>query len=268
MKTATKNKQATEWTDEQYDKQRKDIEAGFELRKECADAWRDRRVSVLFADCGWTQERIAEKEDKSQAWVKCRLRFSRFLRFISTECTNGVLIPRNLTEGRFRAAWEQTPTGQNEAARFKYVVEILNADLTLVKPPERVHAKIVEMFGDWKWHTTEEIVERTGFRRESVNDCLARMASGVIRKDVECKRQQAGSTLQWRLRETKQKKLKSNSQEILIGFQQAKDHLDRIDTLTLRGPTVTCNSSVRQEVEYIRLILHELIHGRSAQRSK
>ncbi len=267
MTTKTKKKQATEWTDEQYDKQRKDIEAGFELRKECADAWRDQRVATLFDECGWTQERIAKREDKTQGWVQLRLRFSRFLGFINTTGINGTPIPRNLTERRFRSYWEQTTKG-HEPTRFRAVADLMAADLTLTKPRERIHDKIMDEFGDWEWRTTEEIVERTGFRRSQVIDCLNRIHLGWAVNDAECDRRLHGPTngFQWRLRKTDAQpgKIKSPQKLLRVSLRQMKDHLSAIYTMAERNPTVTCNSKIRQEVAAIRDIVKAIIDGPSA----
>jgi hypothetical protein len=63
-------------------------------------------LCLLLERSGWTQEKLAEKEGKTQPWITYRLRFGRFLGFITTVIKIETL-PKNLTEGRFRSFWEQ-----------------------------------------------------------------------------------------------------------------------------------------------------------------
>jgi hypothetical protein len=69
-----------------------------------------------FHHTGWTQDELAKKEGKSQPWITVRLRFGRFLEFITT-VINAQPLPSNLTERRFRSYWERT-SGDNERQRF------------------------------------------------------------------------------------------------------------------------------------------------------
>ena len=63
----------------------------------------------LFRCSRWTQEELAEKEGRSQAWVTFRLRFGRFLHFgTMMGVRNDDPSLANLTERRFRALWAQT----------------------------------------------------------------------------------------------------------------------------------------------------------------
>jgi hypothetical protein len=50
---------------------------------------------------------LAKKEGRTQSWVQYRLRFGRFLNFITMVIKTDSL-PKNLTERRFRSLWEQT----------------------------------------------------------------------------------------------------------------------------------------------------------------
>lgn len=75
-------------------------------------------MADLFIRSGWTQEELAAKEGKGQTWVVYRLRFGRFLNFITT-VINAENLPNGLTEGRFRGFWDPTdkslPAGQQPA---------------------------------------------------------------------------------------------------------------------------------------------------------
>lgn len=80
---------------------------------EALEAYQDQELARLFAECGWTQERIGQKMGKSQNWVSYRLRFGGFLRSI-TSCDKNESLPANLTEGRFRTSWERTKGTEEE----------------------------------------------------------------------------------------------------------------------------------------------------------
>jgi hypothetical protein len=61
---------------------------------------------------------LAKKEGKSEGWVCQRLRFGRFLNFLTTvSFSENTSFPKNLTEGRFREYWSKTEGG-NERRRF------------------------------------------------------------------------------------------------------------------------------------------------------
>jgi len=89
---------------------------------ERADAYRDQELARLFVECGWTQEKIARKVERSQVWVSCRLTFGRFLSFIASSYKR-----ESLTEFRFRACWRKTKG--KESDRFRQVLSILEGEV-------------------------------------------------------------------------------------------------------------------------------------------
>jgi hypothetical protein len=62
-----------------------------------AAAKRDQALAQLFARSGWTQEELARKESKTQQWVAYRIRFGRFLHFITAVIKTDSL-PANLKD--------------------------------------------------------------------------------------------------------------------------------------------------------------------------
>jgi hypothetical protein len=83
------------------------------------------RRGLVHVECGWTQERIAQKVGKKKTWVCYRLRFGAFLAFTSGERIK--FSTENLTERRFRSCWARTKG--KEAARFEQVVKLLSDDV-------------------------------------------------------------------------------------------------------------------------------------------
>ena len=107
-----------------FDERLADIDRQYNEHRDGAEAARDQAVSHLFVECGWTQERIAQKMGQSQPWVVCRLRFGRFLGFITD--SNNSFSPAQLAEFRFRQHWAKVGKGhpkETEAGRFARVLE-------------------------------------------------------------------------------------------------------------------------------------------------
>jgi hypothetical protein len=140
-------------TDQQFDEQLAKINAAFGA----AEACRDQELARLFHDCGWTQERIAQKVGKKQQWVSYRLLFARFLDY-NHGCKTQ--IPgETLTERRFRASWGKTKGKEPE--RFRQVVQLLNEDVPpgylnqLHKPG--IRPAIINLCRDGQRRTRKEV---------------------------------------------------------------------------------------------------------------
>jgi hypothetical protein len=86
-------------------------------RREGACAYRDQEVARLFEECGWTQERIAQRMGKRKAWVSNRLIFGRYLAF-RTSGSNA-----NLTERRFRDHWKQTKGREKDGPGPEHITQ-------------------------------------------------------------------------------------------------------------------------------------------------
>jgi|SRR5215475_1435956 len=150
-------------TDVQYDQQREELRRLYGDSNVEAVAKRDQALAELFHRSGWTQERLAQKEGKAQSWVAQRLRFGRFLNFITTVINEDVL-PRNLTERRFRQFWsEQEKHGGNDRQRFQATLDAIRS--SAITPSNagvnnNIAKRIIEAYADGKWHDEEKIVDR------------------------------------------------------------------------------------------------------------
>ena len=168
-------------TEAQYDAARAELAALYGNTLNEMVARRDQALARLFARSGWTQEKIAKKEGKSQSWVSYRLVFGRFLEF-TTIVVKPENLPRNLTEGRFRELWKKADHNEsNERIRFQQVLEQIHDNTVLVTGLGRklgVGPKIMEHFADGQWHWLDTIVETTG----ASEDVVKRTLDGMMEK--------------------------------------------------------------------------------------
>jgi hypothetical protein len=137
-------------------------------------AKRDQALAILFARSGWTQEELATKEGKSRQWIVVRVRFGSFLNF-ATAVAKTEILPKNLTEGRFRSLWEQTEKSHKDEIRFRDVLKLMQSGKILAERRPLIGEQIVEKFADGKWHTTTEMAEALDLDEEHVKDTLAQM---------------------------------------------------------------------------------------------
>lgn len=176
-------------------------------RKDAGDRW-EQDLARLFAKSGWTQEDLAKVEGKGQTWINYRLRFGRFLSFITNEI-NAVPPPTNLTEGRFRKYWENADAcGGNERQRFALVAEAIRLDARGPKLP-RVETdlgpRIVKAFADGKWHDEQAIIDH--FPDDNPKDVVSRLRTmqSVGGHKTRAEREKRGRG--WRVRLFKQERL-------------------------------------------------------------
>jgi len=141
----------------------------------------EQALARLFYRSGWTQAELAAHEKASgrsmgQQYAGRLLCFGRFLAF-SENTPNGVNSESNLSEGRFRSYWERTAEAGHERHRFRAVLELMRAELTLSRPhtPKGFPKKIVEQFADHKWHALPVIVKHLEADEDEVEASLAGM---------------------------------------------------------------------------------------------
>jgi hypothetical protein len=177
-----------------------------------ASAKRDQALAILFYRSGWTQEELAAKEGKSQAWVVCRLRFGRFLNFI-TAVIKSENLPKAFTEGRFRGLWEQTDKDEtNERIRFKAVMALMKEQHALrASPRKRTGPEIVKQFGDGKWRAATEIAQAVGTTVQHLEDTLDMMRKYET-YDAKCERRTKGREQQVQFRIFPKDRLVSTSE--------------------------------------------------------
>lgn len=184
----------------EYDLERARIEETYP-KGATLTALKDQALADLFHRCRWTQEQLAQKEGKSQHYISYRLRFGRFLKFItgsdkSKEPWN--LIKKDLSEWKFRGFWEQTDKELDERFRFREVYRMLEEHITIKSAPSKVTPKqIIEHFGDSKWHTVDTIAKKFDASIEEVKRKLIEMGGGKYK--AVCENRKYGTTKQYRI---------------------------------------------------------------------
>jgi hypothetical protein len=185
-------------TEVEYDRQRA------KLREACGDnsieaaAKRDQAIAILFYRSGWTQERLAKKERKSDSWVLLHLRFGRFLNFLA-DVRNSESLPKNLTESRFRSYWLRADVKEtSERSRFQAVLKLMRSESISAARRPSIGESIKEGFADGKWHRPGQIAEKIGADEAHVVDTINRMSkNGTFGCKVERKR--VGANTEFRI---------------------------------------------------------------------
>jgi len=148
-------------TEAEYDRERARLREVYGDTRQAAGARFEQELAKLYHSTGWSQDKIAQKEGKSQSIINRWLRFGRFLEFMPAR-HNLTNLPNNLTEWRFRSYWARVPDtfGGNERQRFTAIARLMDEELGLVppKPAQSVGAQIKEHFADGKWYPLSEIV--------------------------------------------------------------------------------------------------------------
>ena len=177
----------------EYDKARAEVRVAYGDSRTEAGARFEQALASLFYRSGWTQEKLAAKEGKSQKWVDFRLRFGRFLNF-STDVLNSKL---PLTEGKFRKYWAQTKGDERD--RFKAVQRMIADDAKLVKDRRpQIGPNIKKHFADGKWHSAEEMADELEVDEDHIHATL----KGIVDNGYhECKgeRKKVGTETHYRI---------------------------------------------------------------------
>jgi len=190
-------------SDADYEHERQRVRDTYGDSSAEAAAKRDQAMALLFARSNWTQEELAAKEGKSRQWMVCRLRFGQFLTFATT-VASAEKLPTNLSERRFRGFWEQTNKADNDRKRYLEVIGAITAGTgKLIGMPAgtdlKLGRKVVEAFGDGKWHDAEAIADHfpdeTIERIDGVLDRMKRLGTF----GVKAEERKHGRAMQYRI---------------------------------------------------------------------
>jgi hypothetical protein len=187
-----------QWSEQRYDEERAKLVALYGENDAEALAKRDQALANLFWRCGWTQDKLAEREKKDRSWITRRVLFGRFLRFVPMG-TESDSLPKDLTERKFRAFWERTPKGTDERDRFKAVLAMMSDTTPPAPKRPSLGKRFREELADGKWRSAEKIAEQIEIDDiEHVSSSLQNAKDqGLHGLKVEAK--QVGTKRHWRL---------------------------------------------------------------------
>lgn len=192
----------------EYERERASLRTLYGNSSTEAVAKRDQAMADLFIRSGWTQEELAAKEGKDQAWVTRRLRFGRFLNFMPNGI-NAENLPDGLTEGRFRGFWEQTKGEINERVRFRMVHDLLAEQASLKRRPA-IGKQLVDTYADGKWHAPRTMAAQLGLDLDHVESTLNTMKA--LRGTYGCKAERKKVGRVWHYRIFKAEKKVSSAE--------------------------------------------------------
>jgi hypothetical protein len=161
-------------TPTEYDLEREKLRQTYGDNATEAGVRREQALALLFYRSGWTHQELANKEGKSQPWVACKLRFGRFLNFITTG--NNSEMPANLTERRFRGYWEQTGEEPDERQRFQQVLTLIRGEPICRPRRPKIGKQIRDQYADGKLHDPVKIAEELEVAEDHVRDTIDGMA--------------------------------------------------------------------------------------------
>jgi hypothetical protein len=105
-------------SDAEFDKRRTDL--GADDKAEAGIRF-EQNLSILYAESGWSQQKIAEREEASQSHVSRHILFGHFLSHLTPTGVNNVA-PK-LTERLFREFWVETEGSEEQ--RYEEVADMV-----------------------------------------------------------------------------------------------------------------------------------------------
>jgi hypothetical protein len=177
-------------TEADYDAERARIRETYGDSEEEAGARWQQELARLFYRSGWTQQRLAEKEGKTQQWIALQVKFGQFLDFTTT-VVNSKIGPA-VTEGSFRECWKKTEG--NDRERFQQAARLLSERTEVLvrrKQRPRIDGKLLDQFADGKWRRPEEIAEAIGTDADHVADAIESLGN---RNRAEIEKRATGPT--------------------------------------------------------------------------
>jgi len=171
-------------TEAEYEAARAEVRATYGDSAAEAGARFEQELAKLFYRSGWTQEKLAEKEGKTQSYLGKMLRFGRFLNFSPA----GLIPETALTEWRFRKFWDKTEGDERD--RFKTVARLLAEDVP--GRHKNVAPKIIDHFDDGKWHKVDAIAEKLDMPLADVEQAVSLMISKPKNYKAKCEQRHRG----------------------------------------------------------------------------
>jgi hypothetical protein len=155
-------------------------------------ARREQMLADLYLQSHWSQQELADYEHKSQTWVSRHLVFARFIAFLPPEMVASEAI-RKMSEGRFRAYWNQTSDeADHERQRFQAVVELLKAPVHRMS--NRIAQRLRDDYADGEWRTIVDVADDLGVDRDKLNAAIERIQNSpaptapLVERRVDAKR--------------------------------------------------------------------------------
>lgn len=270
-------------SEQHFDARLKHIEEQYQAKREGADAYRDQEMARLFEECGWTQERIAERVSElsgkriTQSRVSRRLVFGRFLKFMPSghkgepEFSSGK--PSwltNLTERRFREHWKRTKGRERE--RFAAVAHALEHGIphgfdALIDKPG-IGKATAEALADGKWYTVSQItasVEESlpGATEEQVREAVRNLRARPP-QGQELKTKKIGKKCQYRLGKRSARPGGRESSFLEELMARAAPLLDELDELGRMSMARLSPGLVRNVAFRIRKLFESLMEEATA----
>jgi hypothetical protein len=140
----------------EYRQRRAELRATYGDSKQDARGLADQALAMFFDGSKWTQEELAHEEHRQQPWISRHLLFGAFLKNMPRD-----IIPKKLTEKRFREYWKRTEHEPNQRVRYRLIVGLIEEDVTLSKSTKKKPAiadAIKTTSATGAWHRFSTIV--------------------------------------------------------------------------------------------------------------
>jgi len=243
-------------SDAEYESERQRLRDTYGETKKAAGVRWEQELALLFYRSGWTQEKLAEKEGKSQRWISYQLQFGRFLNF-STPVLNQEKPAFLLTEGRFRGFWEKTEGDERD--RFRAVARLIEeAKVQLRAPPRpQIWPDIFKEFADGKWHRPEVIAKELGTDAEHVKTTIDNPSNRHKNKSATIETRRVGKDANYG--PGIQYRIFRKDREVSLNELTTKltPIIEDLETQSHKAPGTVSNGEVGALAAKIRLILEQ-----------
>ena len=138
-----------------------------------ASGKRAQAFARLYAQSGWRERAIAEKEALAQSRVNQLLVFGRFLNWLTTQGRQDT----ETHEKEFRPLWRSTKGSPTEAIRFAVVEKLLQKKTTDAPSMKGLGKKIVSQFNDGKYHRISDMATALNVDMPTIRGICDRIVS-------------------------------------------------------------------------------------------